>query len=166
MKRVRTSARIAGIALAVSGAMLAATPAGAANALMSVQEKFRGLDTDRDGFVSRTEMQKVRGYARAFEEADDNHDGRLDPGEFVKSESIYDRIQAAAYVEDSVITAKGRAALLRQPKLNSLDVNVETYRGQVLLSGFVDDAGQRAKAIQVASSVTGVVGVKDGLVLK
>jgi len=111
-------------------------------------------------------MPKVRGYARAFEQADDNRDGRLDPDEFVKAESIYDRLQAAAYVEDSVITAKVKAALLKQPKLNSLDVNVETYRGQVLLSGFVDDAGQRAKAIQVASSVKGVVGVKDGLVLR
>ena len=166
MKLRRTSARVAGIALAVSGAMLAATPAGAANALMPVQEKFRSFDTDRDGYISRTEVQKVRGYARAFEQADDNRDGRLDPDEFVKAESIYDRLQAAAYVEDSVITAKVKAALLKQPKLNSLDVNVETYRGQVLLSGFVDDAGQRAKAIQVASSVKGVVGVKDGLVLR
>lgn len=166
MKLRRTIAREAGIALAVSAAMLAAMPAGAANALMPVQEKFRSYDADGDGFLSRTEVRTIRGYARAFEEADDNHDGRLDPGEFVKAESIYDRIQAAAYVEDSVITAKVRAALLKQPKLNSLDVNVETYRGQVLLSGFVDDAGQRAKAIQVASSVKGVVGVKDGLVLK
>ncbi len=166
MKIRQSSARLAGIAWVVSGAMLAAAPAGAANALMSVQQKFHSLDTDNDGFVSMAEMQKAPGYARAFQEADDNHDGRLDADEFVKAEGIYERMQAASYVEDSVITAKVKAALLKQRQLKSLDVSVETYRGHVLLSGFVDDAKQRARAIQVASSVKGVVGVRDGLALK
>jgi len=166
MKLRRTTARVAGIALVISGTMLAVAPARAENALMSVQQRFKNLDTDHDGFVSRSEMQKAPGYSRAFEQADDNHDGRLDADEFVKAESIHERIAAANYVEDSVITAKVKAALLKQPQLDSLDVSVETYRGHVLLSGFVDDARQRAKAIQVASSVKGVVGVKDGLALR
>ncbi len=166
MKLRQTSIRAAGIALAVSGALLAAAPAGAANALMSVQQKFRSLDLDHDGYVSRSEMQKAPGYTRAFDEADENHDGRLDADEFVKAEGIYERIAAANYVADSVITAKVKAALLKQRQLNSLDVSVETYRGHVLLSGFVDDTRQKAKALQVASTVEGVVDVKDGLALR
>lgn len=164
MKSRRTNVSTAGIALVVLGASLAALPAGAEIAPMSVQEKFRALDTDHDGFLSRGEAQKLRDYTRAFTESDQNRDGKLDADEFIKAEAIYQREQAASYVDDSVITARVKAALLAQ--LKSLSVSVETYKGHVLLSGFVDDAKQRDKAIQVASAVRGVVEVKDGLALK
>ncbi len=166
MKSHRTTVSAAGVALVVLGASLSALPAGAASAAMSVQEKFRTLDTDHDGFLSRGEAQKLRDYTRAFTEADQNRDGKLDPDEFIKAEAIYEREQAATYVDDSVITAKVKAALLKQAQLKSLRVSVETYKGHVLLSGFVDDAKQRDKAIQVASAVRGVTQVKDGLALK
>ena len=159
------AARI-GLLTIVLGASLGALPAAAADATMSVQEKFRALDTDHDGFLSRGEAQKLRDYSRAFAEADQNHDGKLDVDEFIKAEAIYDRQQAASFVEDSVITAKVKAALLREAQLQSLSVSVETYKGHVLLSGFVDDAKQRTKAIQVASAVHGVVEVKNALALK
>lgn len=162
MKSHRTAVSAAGITLVVLGASLTALPVAA----MSVQEKFRTLDTDHDGFVSRAEAQKLRDYTRAFTEADQNHDGKLDADEFVKAEAIYEREQAATYVDDSVITAKVKAALLKRAQLKSLSVSVETYKGHVLLSGFVEDAKQRDKAIQVASAVPGVVEVKDGLALK
>lgn len=166
MKSHRSTACAAGVALVVLGASLNALPAAAEDAAMSVQEKFRALDTDHDGFLSRAEAQKRRDYTRAFTEADQNRDGKLDADEFIKAEAIYGRQQAATYVDDSFITAKVKAALLKQEQLKSLSVSVETYKGHVLLSGFVDDAKQRDKAIQVASSVRGVVEVKDGLALK
>ncbi|MGH8690535.1 MAG: BON domain-containing protein, partial [Burkholderiales bacterium] len=59
-----------------------------------------------------------------------------------------------------------KAALLREQQLKALDVSVETYRGEVLLSGFVKDEAQRKKALQVASAVSGVTGVKDGLAVR
>jgi len=126
--------------------------------------RFQKLDANRDGLLSRNEVRHIENYARAFDQADGNRDGRLNPDEFVMAESIHDRAQAAAYVDDSVITAKVKGSLLREMK--SLKVSVETHRGSVLLSGFVDDEAQVKKALQVASSVDGVQSVKNGLVVK
>src|SRR3990172_3132646 len=56
---------------------------------------------------------KLRSFEIAFDEADDNHDGRLDASEFVKSQAIYERMRAKAVVTDSVITAKVKAALVK-----------------------------------------------------
>ena len=72
-------------------------------------------------------------------------------------------MRAGAFVEDSVLTTKVKTALLRERNLKSGDVHVETYRGRVLLSGWVDSPGQKAKALKVASLVPGVTEVKDGL---
>ena len=154
------------VAALVSGPAVAASTAPPVKSWMPVQERFHLLDVNGDGFVSRNEVQKLPGYAKAFTEADVNHDGKLDMDEFVKAEAIYDRIEAADYVEDSVLTAKVKTALLRERQLNSLDVSVETFRGNVLLAGFVADDRQRDKAIRVASAVSGVRSVKDGLVVK
>lgn len=131
-----------------------------------VKDKFEQLDANHDGFISKAEVRRFEDYAKAFEEADENHDGKLDRDEFIKAESIYGRMQAAEFIDDSLITARVKAAMLKEPKLKSLDVSVETFRGHVLLSGFVDNASQRAKVRQIAASVSGVVGVKDGMVVK
>ena len=84
----------------------------------------------------------------------------------LKAESMRQREAAAKYVDDSVITAKVKAALIKAPELKSLAVSVETLKGTVLLSGFVDDAKQRDKAMKVAGSVDGVISVQDGMVLR
>jgi hyperosmotically inducible protein len=128
--------------------------------------KFIELDVNRDGFLSQDEVKNIRGYAGPFKEADANRDGKLDAGEFVKAESLHDRANAERFANDSMITAKVKTALLREPALKSLDVSVETYRGEVLLSGFVKDETQRTKAVRAAATIAGVGGVKDGLVVR
>lgn len=128
--------------------------------------KFAKLDKNRDGVLSMDEVRHIRDYAKAFLQADENKDGKLDPAEFVKAESIHDRILAGKFVDDSVITAKVKAALLREPELKSLDVSVETLRGEVLLSGFVRDENQRQKAMKVAVAVNGVASVKDAMLVR
>ena len=70
------------------------------------------------------------------------------------------------YVDDTVITAKVKAAVLNEPSLKSAEVNVETFKGVVQLSGFVSDAGDVPKAGQVARSVKGVTSVKNDLRIK
>lgn len=160
MKFNRAFPHLAAASLAVSAAL------GAAPAVAADNAKFEQLDNNRDGVLTRDEARHIRDYARAFSEADDNKDGKLDRDEFIKAESIHGRIVAGKYVSDSVLTAKVKAALLKEPALKSLDVSVETMRSEVLLSGFVTDLAQKEKAMKVAIGVNGVASVKDALVVR
>ena len=71
-----------------------------------------------------------------------------------------------AYMDDSWITTKVKTAILNEPSLKVLQINVETYKGVVQLSGFVDSAASQAKAVEVARSVQGVTSVKNDLRLR
>jgi len=147
------------MAFVVSGAGLFAAAAQA-----QPSDKFRSLDKNGDGYLTRDEVSQLRGYASAFDQADDNHDGKLSPDEFVKAESIYSRQQVGGYVGDTELTAKVKTALLARMK--SMDVHVETDNGRVLLSGWVSSDGERQRAIHIASSVQGVREVKDGMTVR
>lgn len=127
--------------------------------------KFNRLDTNRDGYLSREEA-KAGGMDKAFVEADDNRDGKLDAAEFIKAEAIHERSVAGRFVDDSVITARVKAALLRDPNVSGLAVSVETHKGTVVLSGFVDSDGQQRRAQEIAAGVPGVVNVKNALLVK
>jgi hyperosmotically inducible protein len=142
-------------------ALIAALCTGMAYAQPS--DKFRSLDRNGDGFLSKDEVSHISGYDRAFDEADDNRDGRISPDEFIKSESIHDRQQVGKVIDDGVLTAKVKAALLRERGIKSTDVKVESNQGRVLLSGFVDSEDQKQRAVRVASQVDGVKEVRDGL---
>jgi hyperosmotically inducible protein len=153
-------------------AMLAAAligTAGAARAAESggpVNPEFSKFDANRDGYLSRDEAKKIRDFDQAFTEADDNRDGKLDAAEFIKAQSIHDREAAGRFVDDSVITAKVKAALLKDPAVSALAVSVETRKGTVVLSGFVESNSQLRRAQEIAAGVQGVVTVKNGLVVK
>ena len=128
--------------------------------------EFLKLDTDHDGFISREEAAKLPHFDEAFNQADGNRDGKLDADEFVEARSLYDRIRAGNYVEDSVITAKVKGMLIKDAPAGALSINVKTYRGTVLLSGFVNNAEQSRHAEELASKVQGVVAVKNSLLVK
>ena len=70
------------------------------------------------------------------------------------------------YIDSSAITTKVKANLLADKDIKALPISVETYKGTVQLSGFVDNNQQRQKAIAAAKSVPGVTSVKDSLVVK
>ena len=70
------------------------------------------------------------------------------------------------YVNDSVITAKVKTAIFNEPGLKSSEINVETFKGVVQLSGFVNSQADINKAVEVARSVKGVVAVKNKMQLK
>ena len=70
------------------------------------------------------------------------------------------------YVDDSVITAKVKAAILNEPSLKSMEINVETFKGAVQLSGFVSSEADIHKAIAVTRTVHGVHSVKNDMRLK
>jgi hyperosmotically inducible protein len=167
MKFNRAIPRAMASTLVLGAALYAAPHAAAADDAAKLENpKFAKLDRNHDGVLTRDEVRHIRDYARAFAEADENRDGKLDQAEFVKAEAIHDRIVAGKYVEDSIVTAKVKAALLKEPELKSLDVSVETLRGEVLLAGFVKDQRQREKAMKTAVAVNGVVSVKDAMVVR
>jgi hyperosmotically inducible protein len=124
------------------------------------------MDTNHDGYISLGEARKHADFDKALKEADDNHDGRLDATEFVKAESVYSRMRAGQYIDDSLITAKVKAALLKDRQVSGIDVSVETYKGTVLLSGFVSNQRQAQRAAEIASGVRGVTAVKNDLLVK
>jgi len=70
------------------------------------------------------------------------------------------------YVDDSVITSKVKAAILNDPDLSSAEINVETFKGVVQLSGFVNSRSDINKAVTVARGVGGVKSVKNDMRLK
>ena len=70
------------------------------------------------------------------------------------------------YVDDTVITTKVKAAILNEPSLKSAEINVETFKGVVQLSGFVTSQAAENKAVEVARTVGGVKSVKNDMRLK
>jgi osmotically-inducible protein OsmY len=76
------------------------------------------------------------------------------------------RESTGEYIDDSVITTKVKAVLAKDDFLKSFKISVETYKGIVQLSGFVDSQSTVNKAEKIAGSVTGVKSVKNSLVIK
>lgn len=70
------------------------------------------------------------------------------------------------YFDDSFITTKVKAAILNEPGLKVTEINVETFKGIVQLSGFVSSQADASKAVSVARSVKGVQSVKNNMIVK
>jgi osmotically-inducible protein OsmY len=70
------------------------------------------------------------------------------------------------YVDDTVITTRVKTAVLNEPTLSSAEINVETFKGRVQLSGFVGSQGEIDKAVAVARDVKGVSSVANDMRLK
>ncbi len=70
------------------------------------------------------------------------------------------------YVDDSLITTKVKTAILAEPNLKVAEINVETFKGVVQLSGFVSTKASKDRAVEVARGVGGVKSVKDDMRLK
>ena len=65
------------------------------------------------------------------------------------------------YMDDSLITTKVKTAIFNEPGLKVSQISVETYKGVVQLSGFVDSAADAKKAVELAQAVKGVTNVKN-----
>src|SRR5512133_2925748 len=70
------------------------------------------------------------------------------------------------YLDDTAITAKVKAAVFNEPTLKSSEINVETFKGVVQLSGFVRSQADINQAVQIARGVAGVKSVKNDMRLK
>ena len=70
------------------------------------------------------------------------------------------------YVDDTGITTKVKAALLKDDMVKSFEIKVETMKGVVQLSGFVDNSDQKRAAGRDAASISGVSEVSNNLIVK
>ena len=70
------------------------------------------------------------------------------------------------YIDDTTITTKVKAAILNDASLKSAEINVETFKGRVQLSGFVSSQANMTEAVKVAQAVGGVTSVKNDMRLK
>ena len=70
------------------------------------------------------------------------------------------------YVDDSVITTKVKTAIFNDASLKSAEINVETFKGAVQLSGFVGSQSNMLRAVDVANAVAGVKSVKNDMRIK
>jgi len=70
------------------------------------------------------------------------------------------------YIDDAAITGKVKAAIFNEPNLKATEINVETYKGDVQLSGFVAQAQDAQRAAEVARGVKGVSSVKNDIRVK
>jgi len=82
------------------------------------------------------------------------------------STSAASKESAGEYLDDSVITTRVKTAVFNEPTLKSSEINVETYKGVVQLSGFVNSQADINKAVEVTRSVKGVISVQNTMQLK
>jgi hyperosmotically inducible protein len=85
---------------------------------------------------------------------------------FVACASTRTQESTGEYVDDSVITTKVKSLLAEDDFLKSFQISVETFKGIVQLSGFVNSRQAVDKAGQIARSVKGVKSVKNDLIVK
>lgn len=70
------------------------------------------------------------------------------------------------YIDDTVLTTKTKAAIFNEPSLKSAEINVETFKGIVQLSGFVSSQADINRAAEIARGIAGVKSVKNDMRLK
>ena len=70
------------------------------------------------------------------------------------------------YIDDTVITTKVKAALIEDPMTKATEINVETFKGVVQLSGFVSSQAASNRAVELARGVAGVKSVKNDMRIK
>jgi osmotically-inducible protein OsmY len=76
------------------------------------------------------------------------------------------RQSTGQYVDDAVITTGVKAAIVKEPTLKVAEINVETFKGVVQLSGFVNSKDDINTAVRVAGGVNGVQSIKNDMRLK
>lgn len=128
--------------------------------------EFKALDINADNKLTRDETRKDKHLTGHFDDADINKDGVLIADEYANFKSGEQQKQVKASVEDAAVTAKVKEELIKDTEMKGININVETYQGQVVLSGYVANGEQLLRAVHLASGVPGVQSVKNALVIR
>jgi len=149
---------------------LNATPILAAEPTMIDQggyhADFTKLDADSDGSLSYSEVKNEKYFKDGFSKADKNKNNTLSYDEYAAYKSEVQGKESKRVISDSTITSKIKSKYLLEKGIKSFKVSVETKDGIVVLSGFVESEAIKARAGKIASSVSGVKSVSNGLVVK
>jgi osmotically-inducible protein OsmY len=113
-----------------------------------------------------SEAKAVQARARADAKASLRTSGAYQPATKKSAASTAKKESVGEYVDDSVITTKVKAAVLEDASLNSSEINVETSKGRVQLSGFVSSRADINTAVKIAKGVKGVKSVKNDMIVK
>jgi hyperosmotically inducible periplasmic protein len=149
------------VLMLVSAAALAQN-AGEVTTLPGPRADFVALDRNRDGHISKVEALGNPEVHKRFGAFDTDKDGHLSEAEYALAlEDNEKRI-----LQDSVITARVKAALLAERGIPSLSISVETYEGRVQLSGFVKAPEIVSRAGRVTAGVTGVRTVHNNIAVR
>jgi len=130
-------------------------------------KKFQSLDADSDGTLSVSEAGKDRLFTTSvFAKADIDKDGTLDQKEYTDYRAAAENKEAKRVLSDSVITSKVKADIVKEEGFKGLEISVETHKGVVQLSGFVESKEQISRAEEIAKEIDGVKSVKNSLIIK
>jgi osmotically-inducible protein OsmY len=119
---------------------------------------------DRKACVSEAKAAEDRAIADAKAEMKSADAGK--PAKAAAAAAPSKKETTQEYVDDSVITAKVKTAVFENPSLKSAEINVETHKGIVQLSGFVRSRADINRAVEVARGVKGVASVKNDMIVK
>ena len=128
-----------------------------------LETEFRKLDVNHDDHLSSEEVARDKDFAGNFERADTNGDGVLIADEYGSFKSAAQQKHLERFLDDSAVTARVKAELVKDSGVKGLNISVETYKGEVILSGFVENEAQVRRVVEIASGVRGVQTVKNGL---
>jgi hypothetical protein len=131
---------------------------------------FARADSNSDGYVSFNEWKQSGGRELAFLAADKQKKGRLNESAFIEAQRL-DRTagadaESARQASDAQITQEIRAALAGRRDINGYAIRVETYQGNVQLSGNVRSAREKAAAEEMAAAARGVRQVFNSIVIQ
>lgn len=127
---------------------------------------FHGMDKDNDGTLDKNEVKNDKLFKDSFADADKNRDGLIDMNEYTEHRRQQEQQNVKRVYNDAELVTKVKAKMAKDVGMKTLKINVDAYKGTVILSGFVDTAAQAQQAEQVAKSVSGVQTVKNSLVVK
>ena len=133
---------------------------------------------NKTGSVAETAVQKTKNAAaivadktqravdRMANRTDATTDRAADKGDRMADKTSNAANRTGKVVADSMITTKVKADLFKEPELSAMAIHVETEKGIVMLSGFVDSKADAEKAVRLAKSVEGVTQVKSAIKVK
>lgn len=124
--------------------------------------EFAALDRNRDGYVTRIEALADPEIYKRFAQFDSNKDRQLSLAEYLAAREDNDKRAQ----QDAALTARVKAALIAERGIPSSAISVDTYEGEVQLSGFVPVPELASRAGRVTAGVSGVKSVHNKLLVK